>query len=96
MTSMSNGTKLLATMAALGATLSGCDSIKDVRDEPFTELPAQTVVLEGTITGLGSRRSVVLMNNGDAARAMSFLAPIVWKLESHPAIKGNPLYGYRT
>lgn len=76
MTSIINGTRLVAVSAALGAALTGCDSIKDVRSDPYTELPSQTVVLEGNISGLGSRRSIVLMNNGDAERARSFLAPV--------------------
>ncbi len=75
MISMNSGTKYLAALTVLGTALAGCDSIKDVRDKPYTELPAQTVVLEGRIEGLGSRRSLVLMNNGDTARARSFLAP---------------------
>ncbi|MDQ2642101.1 MAG: hypothetical protein M3Y79_16140 [Pseudomonadota bacterium] len=75
MTSMNFDTRLLAAIAVLGTALAGCDSIKDIRTDPYTQLPSQTVVLEGTIQGLGSRRSVVLMNNGDTARARSFLAP---------------------
>lgn len=76
MTSIIKGTGLIVVTAAMGATLAGCDSIKDVRSEPYTDLPSQTVVLEGDIFGLGSRRSLVLMNNGDAERARSFLAPV--------------------
>ena len=75
MISMNSGTKYLAAVTVLGTALAGCDSIKDVRTEPYTQLPDQTVVLEGTIEGLGSRRSIVMMNNGDVARARSFLAP---------------------
>lgn len=64
------------TAALCGAVLAGCDSIKDVREEPFTELPPASVVLQGEIAGLGSARSLVLMNNGNATGARSFLAPV--------------------
>src|SRR5690606_19179665 len=86
MTSIIKGTGLIVVTAAMGATLAGCDSIKDVRSEPYTDLPSQTVVLEGDISGLGSRRSLVLMNNGDAERARSFLAPIPTEAGSEDAL----------
>lgn len=66
----------LVGLALVGAGLAGCDSVKDVRSAPSTALPDQTVVLQGTINGLGSRRSIVLMNNGNADGAVSFLAPV--------------------
>lgn len=54
--------------AVLGAlVLSGCDSVKDVREEPFTAVPPQTAVLQGTINGLGNARSVSLQYNGTQA-----------------------------
>jgi hypothetical protein len=52
----------VAAACVCAALLTGCDSIKDVRDEPFTALPVQTTVLQGTITGLGARRPVELQN----------------------------------
>src|SRR5690606_28889055 len=55
--------RLLAT-ALCGAALAGCDSITDVREAPYTEVPAQTAVLGGTIQGLGGLRPLVLQNNG--------------------------------
>jgi hypothetical protein len=70
-----NRSTMLAA-ALCGALLAGCDSIKDVREEPFTELPLATVVLQGEISGLGSRRSIVLMNNGNTGGSRSFLAPV--------------------
>lgn len=45
--------------------LAGCDSIKDVREEPFTAIPQPAAVLQGTITGLGNARPVSLSYNGD-------------------------------
>lgn len=67
---------LLAT-AALGAVvLSGCDSIEDVRSEPATDLPTEKVVLQGTVSGLGSRRPVELQNNGDAATARQYFGTV--------------------
>jgi len=44
--------------------LVGCDSIKDVRDEPYTAVPTPTGLIGGTITGLGSRRSMVMSWSG--------------------------------
>src|SRR5688572_5671837 len=54
---------LLAAMASAMA-LAGCDSVKDVREEPFTAVPPQTAVLSGTVTNLGTRRPLILQNNG--------------------------------
>jgi hypothetical protein len=54
-----------ALLAVAGAVaLTGCDSVKDVREEPYTAVPAQTAVLGGTITNLGTRRPLILQNNG--------------------------------
>jgi hypothetical protein len=64
------GSKVLV-LAAAGAVLAGCDSIKDVRSSPSTPLPAQRVVLEGTVTGVGSTRAVVLSNNGQQLGVMA-------------------------
>jgi hypothetical protein len=73
MKSMIRYSGLLAA-ALCGGVLAGCNAVEDVRDEPFTPIPTQEVVLEGTIYGLGSRRSLVLLNNGETTR--SFLAPL--------------------
>ncbi len=54
----------LALAAMCGAFLAGCDSVKDVREEPYTAIPPTTAVLQGTITGLGSARPVALSYNG--------------------------------
>jgi hypothetical protein len=52
---------------ALGAlALAGCDSVKDVRSDPATELPAEREVLKGVITGLGGGRAITLTYNGGA------------------------------
>lgn len=44
--------------------LAGCDAVKDVREEPFTEVPPKTQVIAGTVQGLGTVRPVVLSYNG--------------------------------
>lgn len=55
-----------ATLTALG--LTGCDSITTVGEEPTFDVPAQKVVLGGTVTGLSATRplvlNVALTNNG--------------------------------
>lgn len=57
----------IAAAALLGGmALAACDSIKDVREEPNTELPQHQVVLAGKVYGLGIRRSVVLQNGTGA------------------------------
>lgn len=63
MNSMISGARLLAT-ALCGVVLFGCDSIKSVKEEPYTALPDETVVLGGRIKDLGSRRPLVLQYNG--------------------------------
>jgi hypothetical protein len=67
---------LLVPAALCMAVLAGCDSVKDVRTDPFTELPPPTVVLQGEIANLGSTRSIVLMNNGNLNGSRSFLAAV--------------------
>ena len=59
MISISRGSSL-AAVALAGIGIAGCDSIKDVRSTPATTVPEQMAVLEGTITGLGSKRPVRL------------------------------------
>src|SRR5690606_25768320 len=55
-------TCLLAVALVTGA--AGCDSVRDVIDEPAIVAPPPNIVLQGTITGLGSSRPVVLQYNG--------------------------------
>lgn len=52
-------------MAACAALLAGCNAVEDVHEKPYTPIPAQTAVLQGQITGLASRRPVVLQYNGE-------------------------------
>jgi len=59
--------------ATCALAMTACDSVKDVQEKPLT-LPAQTVVLEGTVTNMSSLRSITLMNNGDSENARSFIA----------------------
>jgi hypothetical protein len=82
MNSMISGSRL-AAMALCGAMLVACDSIKDVRTDPSTPLPPAGVVVKGSITGLGSLRSIVLINNGDNTAPQSFAAP-------PPAVPNGP------
>lgn len=63
MNSMISGARLLAA-ALCGVVLFGCDSIKSVKEEPYTALPDETVVLGGRIKDLGTRRPLVLQYNG--------------------------------
>lgn len=57
----------IAAAVLCTVALAGCDSVKDVRDAPFTAVPPQTAVLQGTITGLGNARSVALQYDGTQA-----------------------------
>ncbi len=82
MNSMIGGSRLMATVLCI-ALLAGCDSIKDVRTDPTTPLPPASVVVQGTITGLGSLRSIVLINNGDNTAPQSFAAPAAGRAQSN-------------
>lgn len=64
----------LVAAALCAMAVAGCDSIKDVRDEPYTALPTPTVVVQGKITGLSTRRFLTLQNNGNGDLAKSFIA----------------------
>ncbi|MEO6078255.1 MAG: hypothetical protein ABIQ86_00540 [Steroidobacteraceae bacterium] len=75
MNSMFSRSRFLAAALALGA-LAGCNAVEDVRSEPFIELPSATVVLKGTVTGLGSRRQLGLINNGDVADGLGVIGPV--------------------
>jgi hypothetical protein len=63
MNSMISCSRLLAATLC-GLVLAGCDSIKDVKEEPFAELPDQTATLGGTIRDLGTRRPLILQYDG--------------------------------
>lgn len=62
MKSMTGSFRIAAAAVLCGVALAACDSVLDVREEPNSELPAQRVVVEGTIYGLGIRRSIGLQN----------------------------------
>ncbi len=64
MNSMFNGSKLLAA-GLCGVVLAGCNAVENVQEAPSTTLPTTTVLLAGTINGLGATRSIVIVNNGD-------------------------------
>jgi hypothetical protein len=67
----------LMSAVLLAAGLVGCNAVEDVREEPFTPVPAATVVLQGKVTGpLGNLRAVTLLNNGDDARAIGVTASL--------------------
>src|SRR5690606_24478470 len=74
MIAMHSGSRILV-LAAVGAALVGCDSIKDVRSEPAIELPVQTVLITGTVSGLSSKRPVFLVNNDQQGLGVSVSAP---------------------
>lgn len=63
MNSIINGSRILAA-ATCAVTLVACDSVKDVVEQPTIAQPVGTAVLQGTVTGLGTRRPVVLQDNG--------------------------------
>jgi hypothetical protein len=44
--------------------VAGCDAVRDVIEAPVIDTPPRNVVLQGSITGLGSQRPVVLQYNG--------------------------------
>lgn len=55
----------VAIATTFGATLLvGCDSVKDVREEPYLAIPTPTAVLKGTIRGVGEMRPVALTYDG--------------------------------
>jgi hypothetical protein len=63
-----------ALAIGLGALLlAGCDSVKDVRSEPATELPVQKVVLKGVINGIGGGRAITLSYNNDDSKNVSLV-----------------------
>src|SRR5215204_3617311 len=74
MNSMFSHSRILAAAMSVAA-LAGCNAVEDVRSEPFIEPPAATVVLQGTVTGLGSKRSLVVSNNGQFADSVTIVAP---------------------
>jgi hypothetical protein len=81
-------------LAAIGATLVGCDSIKDVRSTPSTPLPDDTVVLQGTVSGLSSKRPVVLINNGQLTGSIGVAAPP--PAESNESLNGVTPFTFGT
>ncbi len=58
------GRSTIATSLICGLVLAGCDAVKDVIEEPVIAPPTATAVLQGTITGLGTRRPIGLQYNG--------------------------------
>jgi hypothetical protein len=54
----------IVSVAVYAVLLPGCNAVEDVQPGPGPLKPAQTAVLQGKITGLGSRRPVVLQYNG--------------------------------
>jgi len=58
------GCSAMVAVAAC-AVLAGCNAVEDVQPEPPGLAPVQTAVLQGKISGLGSRRPVVLQYNGE-------------------------------
>jgi hypothetical protein len=75
MKSIFNRAELAAAVLSL-VTLAGCNAVEDVREEPTILEPPPTVVLQGTVTGLGSRRGLLLTNNGQDSDAVTIIAPI--------------------
>jgi hypothetical protein len=65
MNSIISGSRLVAG-AMCGVVLAGCNAVEDVRTEPFVPVPTASVVLKGTIDGLGTRRPLTLQNSAAA------------------------------
>lgn len=66
MNSLFNGSRL-AVWACGAVLLVACDSVKDVRTEPYTDIPATKGVLAGRLVGVGTARPVELRYNGQPA-----------------------------
>lgn len=58
-----SGSRLISAWL-MAMALGGCDSVRNVLDKPVIEPPVAAIVLQGTISGLGSRRPLVLQLNG--------------------------------
>lgn len=54
----------LAIIAVGAMIAAACDPVRDVVEPPLLDPPSMTAVLQGTITGLGSRRPIGLQYNG--------------------------------
>lgn len=93
MNSTNFGLKMLA-VAAVGAALAGCDSIKDVRSEPSTPLPTPTAVLEGTVKGVSSKRAVILTYNGTLSGTVGVTAPA--PSEANEGLNGVVPFAFNT
>jgi hypothetical protein len=66
------GRSRLVAAALCGVFLAGCNSIEDVQQPSYTPPPTLTAVLEGKITGLGTRRPLVLRYNSSASERSFF------------------------
>lgn len=66
------GRSRVVAAVVFGIALTACNAVEDVDPKPSTPVPAQQAVLGGTVTGLGSRRPIILQNNGDSANAQPF------------------------
>lgn len=62
----------LWALACCVIALAACDSVRDVRSKPATELPKERVVLKGVINGLGGGRAITLRYS-PTAEVESFL-----------------------
>lgn len=51
-------------IASLLTAAAGCDAVRDVIEEPAIKVPPRDIVLQGTITGVGTQRPLVLQYNG--------------------------------
>jgi hypothetical protein len=82
MSSIHTGSKVLAAALCIAA-LAGCNAVEDVKEGPTATLPTARVVLSGTISGLGSRRSLTLFNNNDNNSAVGVIgAPPATPIDS--------------
>jgi hypothetical protein len=75
MNPMQDCSKILAATLCV-VVLTGCNAVEDVREGPTAALPTDRVVLAGTINGLGSTRSITVINNGSDDTAIGAVAPV--------------------
>ncbi len=69
-----------------GLMLAGCDSIVTTDEDPYANLPPPNRVLQGEITGLGSRRSVTLAYDNDISHQKSFIAAAPYEANAGLAV----------
>jgi hypothetical protein len=77
MNSMFSRSRVVAAALTVAmAALAGCNAVEDVREEPLLPSPPEKVVLQGTVSGLGSIRNLALSNNNSTTDTLLIAAPV--------------------